>query len=240
MVVDIFELDRFYAKPLGGYVQNLLANRIQHIWPHPAKADDVVVGYGYAAPLVTLWPMADWHLLCPAQQGVLAAKPDSPSTILIDESHWPIRDNSVNRLVALHGLESAAHLEGVLDEAWRVLRPNARAMFIIPNRRGSWAASDKTPFGAGRSFLRRQFARSLRRTGFVPHHMRAVLMLPPFLPLRVLTALGRVEQSAAFIAPYFGGVWVIDAVKQIPAPLSVRRARLARARPMVGVIAQPE
>lgn len=235
MAVDILDLAGFYATPQGRYVQAQLAARIAHIW-QPAGADELVLGYGFVPPLAAaLWPQASWHFLMPAQQGVLAARQGESPAILTQETQWPVRDDSVNRLLVLHGLEAANQLDLLLDEAWRVLRPNGRALFIVPNRRGLWARGDKTPFGAGRPFSGGQMRMSLQRTGFVPGLMQTALFLPPSWPLRLRAALAVVERSAPFMAPRLGGVWLVEAVKQVPAPLSVERARKARARRVMGV-----
>jgi SAM-dependent methyltransferase len=237
MALDIGDLAAFYTTPLGTHVTERLADEIGRIWPQPAGGDDLVLGYGYAAPLAGppthLWAKADWHLLMPAQQGVMSDTPTS--SILADERYWPVRDNSVNRLLALHGLEASTQVERLLDEAWRVLRPNGRALFIVANRRGLWARRDKTPFGAGRPFSSSQMRQILRRTGFVPGLMRPTLMLPPNVPLPLVRRLAWLERGLSLTVPQLGGVWLVEAVKQVPAPQSVEKARSARARNLVGV-----
>ena len=234
MALDILDLAAFYDTPLGAHVQRRLAAAVQRIWPQPPRRGERILGYGYATPLAApLWPQAEWHLLMPAQQGVPARDPANDMnapTALADETRWPVRDDSINRLLALHGLEAANGLDLVLDEAWRVLQPNGRALFVVPNRRGLWARRDKTPFGAGRPFSRRQMQQALRHTGFVPGLIRPALLLPPGLPVRVSAALGPAERAAAVLMPQIGGVWLVEAIKQVPAPLSVERARQARAR----------
>ena len=234
MALDINDLTDFYASPLGAHVTARLVGSVRQIWPNPAAADELVLGYGYALPLRDLWPHADWHFIMPAQQGVMAGV-DRRSVVLADERHWPVRDDSVNRLLVLHGLEAANQVELLLDEAWRVLRPNGRALFIIANRTGLWARGDKTPFGAGRPFSSPQMRQVLRRTGFVPGRMRPALMLSPHLPLALSRRLRGVEKLMGLVAPRLGGVWLAEAIKQVPAPLSVERARKARARHLVGV-----
>jgi hypothetical protein len=87
---------------------------------------------------------------------------------------------SVNRLIMVHGLEAANHLDGLMEEAWRVMVPNGRALFIVANRRGFWARRDGTPFGMGRPFSSGQLRQLMRRTGFVQGQTRPALLLPPF------------------------------------------------------------
>jgi hypothetical protein len=60
-------------------------------------------------------------------------------------------------------------------------------------------------------------------------------MLPPSLPVRALQSLSRTERMAGLVLPQLGGVWLIEAIKQVPAPLSVQRARQARASRRFGV-----
>ena len=43
-----------------------------------------------------------------------------------------------------------------LEEVWRVLAPEGRAVFVAPSRRGVWARVDGTPFGHGQPFSRGQ------------------------------------------------------------------------------------
>lgn len=238
MALDIIDLTAFYATPLGQHVAARLSDKVTKIWPQMARADDLVLGYGFATPLRPIWPQAYWHFLMPSQQGVMLDennRSDISAPILMDERCWPVRDNSVNRLLALHGLEAAGQVELLLDEAWRVLRPNGRALFIVPNRRGLWARRDKTPFGAGRPFSGRQLRQILRRSGFVPGQMRPALMLPPHLPLALVKKLAPLEAGLSVLAPQLGGVWLVEAIKQVPAPLSVEKARRARATKLIGV-----
>ena len=236
MAVDILDLAGFYKTPLGRNVQAAMAAHIKNMWPQEADANELLLGYGFAPPLAEqLWPKAEWHFLMPQQQGVMAAEAGKKPAILTHEAHWPVRDDSVNRLLFLHALEAANHLDLVLDEAWRVLRPNGRALLIVPNRRGLWARGDTTPFGAGRPFSGSQLRASLQRTGFVPGLMQTALFLPPDMPIGLRSSLKVLERSARLIMPRLGGIWLVEAVKQVPAPQSVERARKARARQRLGV-----
>lgn len=236
MAVDILDLAAFYETPLGASVQAAMAARVKKIWPLDADGNELVLGYGYVPPLAEqLWPKAEWHFLMPQQQGVMAAHGGGRPAILTHEVSWPVRDDSVNRLLFLHALEAANHLDLVLDEAWRVLRPNGRALLIVPNRRGLWARGDTTPFGVGRPFSGSQLRASLQRTGFVPGVMQTALFLPPHMPMGLRRNLGFLAHGAHLFMPHLGGVWLVEAVKQVPAPQSVERARNARARQRLGV-----
>jgi SAM-dependent methyltransferase len=244
MAVDIVDLTRFYDGPLGAHVQARLAHAISRIWTQNAASNEAVLAYGYGLPLADiLWPEADWHFLMPAQQGALAAKQGDPPLTLGEEGRWPLRAESVNRLIMLHGLEAANHLDAVMEEAWRVLVPNGRALFIVANRRGFWARRDGTPFGMGRPFSSGQLRQLMRRTGFVPGQTRPALMLPPFLSERFLTPLLWADRMAGLLVPQLGGVWLMEAVKKVPAPtgskMALRYRSAAVIRPALSPVKLP-
>ena len=248
MAFDIVDLTRFYETPLGGHVRTRLIAGINRIWPQAAGPHDAVLAYGYGLPLVaqaatdkaaTLWPNADWHFLMPAQQGVLAPQGDSPPAILGDERQWPLRSESINRLVVLHGVEAANNLDALMEQVWRVLVPNGRALFIVANRRGFWARRDATPFGMGRPFSSGQLRQLIRRTGFILGQSRPALVLPPFLPEKLLTTLAGADRFGAAMMPQLGGVWLMEAVKKVPAPTGSKMALRYRSAAVIRPVLSP-
>ena len=87
---------------------------------------------------------------------------------LVEEDRLPLADGSVDRLLAVHCLETAERVRPLLREMWRVLAPEGRLMLVVPNRRGVWARLDKTPFGQGRPYSRRQLEALLIEALFTP------------------------------------------------------------------------
>ena len=235
MAVDILDLAEFYAAPRGQMVQRQIARAIAQGWPPPR--DDVLVGYGYAPPYAeALWPNADWHFLMPGQQGVMMTPPEARCvTALVQETDWPLRDACVNRVLMVHGLEAANQSEALLAEVWRVLVPNGRVIMLVPNRTGFWARRDGTPFGTGRPYSRGQLRRMVKQAGFVLRDMQPVLMVPPLLPVRLQELLAHPAGLLRYIVPQIGGLWLVEAQKQLPAPLRAQRRQWryagARARP---------
>ena len=223
MSVDILDLARFYATPLGQFVQRKLVTTVRDIWPVPDE--DVLVGYGYGMPLFAdLWPHANWQFMMPAQTGVMIENDALAGHVtLVEETCLPLRDDSVNRMISVHGLENARHGEALLDEFWRVLVPGGRVLLVVPNRRGLWARGDVTPFGSGRPYSRSQLRVHLQQAGFSPITMRSALMLPSFLPVSFLQGLGGLERIAQMLVPELGGVWLVEAVKRVPAPLKQQK-----------------
>ena len=233
MSVDIIDLAAFYATPLGRYVQQRLTQTMNDMWPAPdATHEETVIGYGFGTPLFSgLWPHAEWQFLMPAQIGVMVEHGELGGHVaMAEENQFPLRDSSVNRLIAVHGVEVARDVDSLLEEFWRVLVPEGRVLLVVPNRGGFWAGGDATPFGFGRPYSRRQLRQTLSQAGFDLIHFRSALIMPPFLPVRLMTSLSGLERISRFILPQFNGVWVVEAVKRVPAPIKKqKRVRLPAA-----------
>src|SRR5438477_12150587 len=105
----------------------------------------------------------------PAAQGVLKWPTARPTlAALVDEFSLPLPDAAVDRILLVHALEMSDDPEGLLREVWRVLAPPGRMMGIIPNRRGGWTRTDKTPVRYGRPPSRPQIPQMLRPTWVTP------------------------------------------------------------------------
>ena len=90
-------------------------------------------------------------VLMPGPQGVMPWPAGMPNTsVLTEETLWPVETGAVDKLVLMHGLETSERPSELLDECWRVLGPGGKALFIVPNRAGMWARRDRRPFGYGR------------------------------------------------------------------------------------------
>ena len=98
--------------------------------------------------------------LMPATQGVWPWPPDSPScTALGREDELPFADASFDRIVLAHALECSPHPNRLLRECWRLIADDGTLIVIVPNRRGIWCWSDRTPFGSGQPFNSGQLRR---------------------------------------------------------------------------------
>src|SRR3546814_313059 len=84
----------------------------------------------------------------PASQGVMHWPPEGAGLVsLVEETDLPLPDYSIDRVLLAHGLENADSLRALLREIWRVLTGDGRVLVVVPNRRGLWARSDRTPLG---------------------------------------------------------------------------------------------
>lgn len=221
---DVIQLRRFYyQRALGRVVQRILRDRLTALWPPGLTAGMSVAGYGFAAPMLRPYvaPARRVTALMPAAQGVMPWPAGLPNhSVLADEDAWPVDTGSIDRLVMLHGLETAGNAAAVLAEAWRALGPGGRMVVMVPNRAGLWAQSEQTPFGNGRSYTRGQLESQMRVAGFTPLSSAAALYIPPSDRRFWLRSAQMWERTGTRIARLLiAGVVVAEFTKQAAAPV---------------------
>lgn len=220
MHLDVLDLHNFYYRTqLGRVAQRSIRDKLRHIWP--PMSGHTIAGFGFSLPL--LRPYLDQARrvigLMPGPQGVMPWPPGMNNvSVLCEETSWPLPTGLVDRLIMLHGLETSQQPSLVLDEAYRVLGPGGRVMFIVPNRSGLWSRRDITPFGFGQPYSLGQLEAQLKRHGFTPERATAALYSPPSSTrfwLRTADLWERIGSKAPWLV---GGVLMVEASKQIYAP----------------------
>lgn len=242
MHLDVLDLRTFYYRTnLGRVAQKAIRDQVLAFWPE-AKGQ-TVVGFGFAVPLLRPY-LADARRvigLMPAPQGVMPwpAGMDNVS-VLCPETLWPLPTGLVDKLVLLHGLETSEQPSAVLEEAFRVLGPGGRALFIVPHRGGLWAGSDRTPFGFGRPYTLGQIEAQLRRHSFqVEGHRAALFAFPSERRFWLKSAAFWERLGRRVSTGLMGGVLMVEASKQLHAPRpSGLRERVLR--PLDGIEAFPK
>jgi SAM-dependent methyltransferase len=236
MHLDVAALRDFYATPLGQIARRILARRIRSQWG--AGGGATIASLGFGTPFLAAYRNeADTvAALMPASQGALVWPSSAPIlSTLVEEGDLPLRDNSIDRLLVVHCLEVAEQVTPLLRELWRVLKPEGRLLVVVPNRRGVWAHVDTTPFGYGRPYSRSQLDDLLRQSLFTPENWSTALYLPPFdrgILVRSATAWERV---GARLCPGFGGVLMVEAIKETMAPVNGKPARAKALRDLVTI-----
>jgi SAM-dependent methyltransferase len=221
MAVDIVDLREFYAAPLGQAAAAALAQQLEQLWPQLARQSLLVVGYG-SALLQALPALPQRRLLfMPAAQGVASWPRDGENcAVLIEDDALPLADGAIEQIVLLHGLEATPNPSLLLRECWRVLAPQGRLLCIAPSRRGLWARAEHTPFGHGQPYSSSQLKRLLRECNFVTERTSRALYMPPS-SLRLVTGLASTwEKWGGRLLPTFGGVLLVEASKQLYAPVA--------------------
>ena len=215
---DITDTDKYYRTPEGRLVADILAADLARLhdgeagWLGTDKAEHLAVGYPF--PFIAKADCSPVFML--SETGVLAwTGPSGIITACIDSVSWPCATDMFDRIFISHGLEHVADKPAFLAEVWRCLKGEGEVVFVVPHRRSLWARADKTPFGQGSPFSRRQLKFALDQAGFDHITIRHSLYMPPFgqhLPLvmrRRLHYVGRVGWAM------FGGVLLATAKKRL-------------------------
>ncbi len=226
MPMDVIDLRDFYGRPLGRVARLMIGRRIRGLWPDVKGL--AVLGLGFATPYLGqfLGEAERVFGLMPAQQGVLRWPPEGRSlTGLADEKELPLDDESVDRVLVVHGLEASEAMRAMLRQVWRVLAPGGRILIVVPNRRGLWARREVTPFGQGQPFSRSQITQALRESMFSPADWENALFVPPFDWRPLLRSARAWERVGSLLWPRFSGVILVEATKQIYAATPIREPR---------------
>lgn len=221
MHLDVLDLRKFYYRSaLGRAAQKVIRGEVCRIWPE--AQGQMLVGFGFATPLLRpLMKEARRTIaLMPGPQGVMPWPAGAQNiSVLCEDTLWPIETGHVDKLIMLHGLETTEHPSALLDEAWRVLGPGGRAIFIVPNRAGLWSRSDATPFGYGRPYSLGQLEAQLRRHRFVTEQACSALYQPPS-KRKIWRKAGPLLENVGHRIPVIaaGGVLIVEVSKQMAAP----------------------
>lgn len=237
--MDVFDLQEFYADPLGGVARRLIAHRIR------ARVKNAkgmtIMGLGYATPYLGGWrEEADAVFgFMPARQGV-ARWPRNAANLasLVDDADLPLPDRCIDLAVVVHGLEFTENLTETLRDIWRVLKPGGKILVVVPNRRGVWARRDTTPFGHGQPFSRPQMSKILRENMFDPGAWAYALYVPPINRGFLRRSATWWERAGLWLWPGFAGVIIVEATKQVYAVVDGRRERklATRLRPTLAPV----
>jgi SAM-dependent methyltransferase len=244
MRTDILDLHDFYASPLGETARAFVAARLDEAWRDHARLR--IAGFGHAEPYLPLFRDAERTLaIAPAAQGVIHWPPGARNAAALAGEHlWPLPDASIDRMLVVHGLEEAVDPGRLMREIWRVMTSDGRVILVVAHRRGLWSVIDTTPFAAGRPYLKRQLERLLQQSMLRPVAWSSALYFPPFGARFLLRAARAWERAGAQMWPGFGGVLMVEAVKDMAQPVaravSARAGAPAVARPAIGGAASIE
>ena len=213
---DVVALKQFYERPLGAAVATLIGRRLHDLWPHTYGLH--VAGLGYAVPYLDAYAerAASIAALMPASQGVIHWPSQATSRVgLVEEACLPLPDSSFDRVLLTHALEMAENPGALLREVWRVLASDGRLIVVVPNRRSIWSELERTPFGHGRPYSRRQLSDMLASHLLAPTRWTAVLHLPPIERFGMVRALTAMDGLGRRWWRRLGGVLVMEAEKQL-------------------------
>ncbi|MDE8344144.1 MAG: methyltransferase domain-containing protein [Acidocella sp.] len=237
MGTDIKSLSAFYHAPRGRMAAWLLRQHMAQLWPLSSLRGLRVLGVGFPGPYLRCWlePAAVCISLHPARLGPQSWPVTGPNlACTAEEDALPFPDRAFDRIVLVHGLETADHVRRLLRELWRILIEDGRLMVVAPNRHGVWAHIENTPFGEGQPYSIGQIDRLLAQALFRTEQRKTALFVPPFESRLLLRTAKFCERLGNDFLPRLGGVTVSDAVKDVYAalPLSMpARSRVVLIEP---------
>ena len=229
MALDVIDIRSFYAGPLGRVTRQVLSDQIRQRWSRTQSL--AILGYGYATPYLDGFVGEAERVISvmPARQGVVNWPVGrSSASVLASADAMPFPNGTIDRILVVHGLETQDHPQDMLSELWRILTPGGQMIVITPNRRGLWARGDKTPFGHGQPFSRRQLTDLLREALFSPSHWSEALHFPPFKGAMLSRTATAWEKIGSALALPFAGVHVVEATKLMYRPILVSAAKRSR------------
>ena len=124
MQMDIIELRDFYSSALGRMARKITSRQVRSRWPD--LRGESVLGFGYAIPYLrscTKHAERCMAFMPAGQGGSRWPNQDANRSVLTEETEFPLPDNSINRILAVHGLEMAPSPHELCREFWRVLEP---------------------------------------------------------------------------------------------------------------------
>jgi SAM-dependent methyltransferase len=223
MATDAQAAVDFYTSARGAVTARLLRERLLSLWPD--LAGESVLGIGHTAPYLRLWREQAHRCiaLTPAQMGAARWPAGAPNlSCSAEEDALPFPDLSFDRILLIHGLESAESARRLLRETWRVLKDDGRLLVVAPNRTGMWAYWESTPFGHGHPYSVRQLGRLLADGLFRVERQEAALWMPPSRLRLILRAAPLFERAGRRLMPGLSGVTITEAVKDAYASVPVR------------------
>jgi len=240
---SISHLKQFYAGRTGRIVRNIISARIRFLWPDIQRLS--LLGTGYAMPyLDEMAGDAERALALMTPAMGVHAWPQSPAknrVCLSEDSELPLENNSIDRILCVHHLEHSEFVPAALQEIWRVLKANGRILIIVPNRAGLWTRADWSPFGQGTPFSRAQIGRYITDNGFLLEGVEEALFLPPVNSQSILKLAPFIERIGRNVIPLAAGVYILEASKQIFAPIDRGAGSrvTVRGRGLIRPVAEP-
>ncbi|MBA2587490.1 MAG: methyltransferase domain-containing protein [Alphaproteobacteria bacterium] len=209
---DVRDLAAFYDAPLGQLAKRVILRHVENFWPDLRGLR--VLGYGFPIPYARLFTGAERVIAAiPAPFGAITWPQNKNATLVCEEDALPFPDVFFDRILIVHGLESAESLRPLLRQLWRVLAPEGKILLVAPNRASLWAQVQVSPFGHGRPFSHMELEALLKDALLEPGRWTRALYAPPF---RSMTGSGTGwEKLGRTMVPGIGGVHVVEASKSL-------------------------
>lgn len=132
-VKNILELKQFYDSAKGHNTCRIIRKIISNHWRF--AVNETIAGYGFALPYLPI--LAERNKLiafCPAQMGAMSIE-QNIAVALIEENLLPLKNESLERILLIHAIESCQNPDELFAEFWRVLKPYGRVLIFAENKK---------------------------------------------------------------------------------------------------------
>lgn len=247
MSYTAYDIKEFYKTKTGKYAKRQLLAMVQKTWRRRLTGN--FFGVGFPIPFIKHLDGEKLRefVVLPSELGAFwwQSKPDKGNCVgLCSQSELPFDDEVADSILSIHALEFSRDPDDAIAEIWRILKPQGRLLIVVSNRSGLWARRDTTPFGHGRPYSSTQLVKLLKDHNFVIEQARHTLYTPPFKSEFMLKAFSFLEYlGIGGMMPFFAGVHVIEASKQIhaiPKKMSAREQLLLRRKIRFNVSPEPQ
>ncbi|MDR1475492.1 MAG: class I SAM-dependent methyltransferase [Holosporales bacterium] len=141
-------------------------------------------------------------------------------SLVTDEHLLPFKDDSVDLILIVHGMELALSPEGLLREAFRVLKPNSYACVIAAHKFGflPFAASDLFPWN--KLWLASTLTRKVMGAGFEKIKSK-----------KIVDCVVKMRGKTLFLDKIFKNVIALEAQKTVLSPIESIQPTAGRLEP---------
>ncbi len=203
------ELKSFYETPLGKFTCRKLRAKITSFWPE--MASEKILGFGFAQPYLPLFSYGNNIIaLMPQNLGPVKIE-DACAAVITDPTKLPLNNEFFDRAIIIHGIEHVKIPENLIEEIWRVLKPDGKLLLIAPNESGVWLRSN-SPFHKTKAYSRHKLNEYLYFNKFFIKRTRCALF---FIPTRYKTLNQIGEFIGSVFLRHFSGIIIIEAEKRI-------------------------
>lgn len=244
MRVDVRNISTFYESRLGAVTRARLLSAMKTAAAEAqassadslSGADHLLCAGAEAASFAAALnsPARAIHVLPPVLDAGEAAR--HPYAI-VDTDRLPFAASLFDGALITHGLEFTGDAPEFVRELWRVLRPEACATFVVPNRLGIWAQSEATPFGFGQPYSHRQLTHLLEHVNFHPVSCHQALYFAPTHKALNLKLAPKLERWGRRL-DRGGGALIMTVRKRVHAR-SKPKGLAQKVRPLIDMIGNP-
>ncbi len=223
----IIDLGSWFAQPAGSYVRAWEQERLDQLTADIFGFNAIQIGQPRINALRASRMPGKWltSTAFPVAEKVIKTVPPEhmPVAILLDFAELPFASESVDLVILPHVLEFAAEPHQILREVERILIPEGRVIICGFNRTSLWGARQMAGRVTGHHFLPEEgeFISATRMKDWLKllnmevKHTDFGCFVPPYRTDKWLQRFRFMEEFGERWWPYFGSVYMIQAIKRV-------------------------